>query len=599
MKNKIISLALASLLFTLPGCNEENFLNENPRDEIYAENLLVDYTGFESMIIALQGLMRHEYRRADAIYGSIPVVQHAAFAGGADNSFSNNSSSEMKFLYRPELIRETDADIFGATFTWLYRMVNTANMVIARAENPDVDWGGTTDVEIEANKNEIVAKARFYRAWAYRHLTFAFGPVPLSLEEIDGLTARDDWERNSLEEIRQVMEEDLQFAVDVLPMRFDNNNQVSQAMARHYLGELYLATDRPSDAVTVLRPLVEGSDYQLMTQPFGTDQATPDCPFIDVFMNPTYKNDKNLEVIYYFVNAESQESSAGTSNVYIKSTWKNYYVNDAVLKQACADAPEVTSGALTHPQIFWLVNGGKGAGRLAVTKGSIDLYDYKGQRDVDQRINEPAFVWTIYDKQADGSIVPFLVNGESPVSDELNDAMLDDTRTTIQNYKWPSTRKWDYVQKIETNGESDTHSGDVVYLRLSDTYLLYAEALYKTGNSGEAVTWINRVRNRANAVSITAADLNAGGLDLILDERSRELLAEEERRHTLIRVSQENGGDERALDNYFKRRTRQYNEIAGRDARGMNTYDVPALFPLPQSFIDSNTGYRIEQNPGY
>ncbi len=43
-------------------------------------------------------------------------------------------------------------------------------------------------------------------------------------------------------------------------------------------------------------------------------------------------------------------------------------------------------------------------------------------------------------------------------------------------------------------------------------------------------------------------------MDFILDERSRELLTEEERRHTLVRVCQENGGDERDTNNYFKRR---------------------------------------------
>lgn len=49
----------------------------------------------------------------------------------------------------------------------------------------------------------------------------------------------------------------------------------------------------------------------------------------------------------------------------------------------------------------------------------------------------------------------------------------------------------------------------------------------------------NKVRNRSNAVSITEDDLRIGGMDFILDERSRELLTEEERRHTLVRVCQE------------------------------------------------------------
>ena len=121
----------------------------------------------------------------------------------------------------------------------------------------------------------------------------------------------------------------------------------------------------------------------------------------------------------------------------------------------------------------------------------------------------------------------------------------------------------------------------------------------KTSKNGEAIKWINKVRNRSHAVSISENDLAVGGMDFILDERSRELLSEEERRHTLIRVSQENGGDERAVDNYFKRRMRQLNEIAGRPARGMNDYDTPVLFPIPQNFIESNSGRVLENNPGY
>jgi hypothetical protein len=107
------------------------------------------------------------------------------------------------------------------------------------------------------------------------------------------------------------------------------------------------------------------------------------------------------------------------------------------------------------------------------------------------------------------------------------------------------------------------------------------------------------VRNRSQAISITEDDLVSGGMDLILDERARELFSEEERRETLIRVSQEGGKDERDVNNYFKRRTRQLNEIAGRDARGMNEYETPVLFPIPHEFIESNTGRVLENNPGY
>jgi len=208
-------------------------------------------------------------------------------------------------------------------------------------------------------------------------------------------------------------------------------------------------------------------------------------------------------------------------------------------------------------------------------------------------------VWKIYEKNATGNIVEFLSGGKSPVDTTLTAAMIDDNRTTIQNYKWPTTRKWDYTQTIASRGDADESYNDVSYLRLSDSYLLYAETLFRLGDVGGAVTWINKVRNRANAVSITAADLTTDGIDLILDERSRELLSEEERRHTLVRVSQQNNGDEREINNYFKRRTRKYNEIAGRVVRGMNDAETPILFPLPQDFINSNSGRVLKQNPGY
>ena len=88
-------------------------------------------------------------------------------------------------------------------------------------------------------------------------------------------------------------------------------------------------------------------------------------------------------------------------------------------------------------------------------------------------------------------------------------------------------------------------------------------------------------------------------IDFILDERSRELVAEEERQHTLIRLSWENGGDERKADNIYKTRVRKYNEVCGRAGRGCDDDVTPVLFPIPQDFINSNTGRKIEQNPGY
>ncbi|MBQ8500790.1 MAG: RagB/SusD family nutrient uptake outer membrane protein [Bacteroides sp.] len=587
----IIVLLLAS------SCNEEKFLKEEPRDALYPENLLVDYNGFKSMVTPLYGLMRAEYRRADAMGGSIALCLHAAWGGGVDNAWANNSHSAVKFLYDPREITYTDLDIWNNIFQWCYRIINTANMIITRAEAPGINWGGANDAD--DNKNEVVAEARFFRAWAYRHLTYSFGAVPLSTEEITGLNYRDDWERTPVADIREVMIEDFKFAAENLPLRASNNSKISGAVARHYLGETLLAEGRASEAITELKPLVESNEYQLITERFGENAKNEGCPFIDCFYTPMYA-DGNTEVLLAFLNTETENSAYGTAQVYMTTTYKNYYANDGTIKKTNQDNPdyEKNDGAGTYAQVFWQANGGKGAGRVVPSRGALRLYNYKDMGEQDDRVSDHAMVWSINDVDATGKVSKvYEINGTQLIDTTVNAKM--QTSASIKKYNWPTTRKWNYTPPILANAANDGHYADIVYLRLADSYLLYAEALYKNDQADKAIIWINKVRNRSNAVSISEADLTAGGMDFILDERSRELLTEEERRHTLIRVCQENGGDERDTDNYFKRRMRELNEIAGTEARGMHDYDTPVLFPLPQSFIDSNIGNPLENNPGY
>ena len=162
-------------------------------------------------------------------------------------------------------------------------------------------------------------------------------------------------------------------------------------------------------------------------------------------------------------------------------------------------------------------------------KGPHEQIIVEPARRQDDRVSDYAVVWTINEKGADGKTTEFLNNGKMVVDTTVTAAMMDDNKTTIKKYNWPTTRKWDYVAPLLANGDKDGCYQDIVYLRLADTYLLYAEALLKNNQAGEAIKWINKVRNRSNAVSITEAELTAGGVDFILDERSRELLSEEER----------------------------------------------------------------------
>ncbi len=619
-KISIIILSVAAALTLSTSCSDD-FLIENPKDEMYANNLLVDYTGFYSMISAQRGLMRNEHARP----GGSSLSTQSAFNAGCDLYFGNQRSENGRWYNWPNYLKmDTEASFIRDMFSELYTIINVSNMIINRAENDEsVDWEGGNKEADEANKTSIIAQAKFFRAWAYRHLSYEWGDVPLSLEEVTGSNYRTDWDRTPLADVRAAIIADLEYCVEHLEWRTDGNNtKPNRAIAATYLGEMYMATKQNDKAVEILRRVCEESPYHLMTSRFGVNAENPGNCFIDLFRSPLYSQG-NEEVLYSFLNAESSTYPYGsTDNSRARAMWKNYAYNLSVVPATLC--PGYTSNA----QIFYTLNGGYGNGRITPSVGCLNLYDYDGQMEKDIRFDEHSMTRHIYYLDANGKQYEILnQDGTCPIAIVTTTAMFSTSEGTIKNYFLPSTKKYDYVHSILEKADASGDYQDIAYLRLADTYLLYAEALYRTGNAGGAAEWINKIRRRAGVTEVPASVVD---LDFILDERARELLCEGQRRHTLIRFSQLNDacdGDVRALDNFFKRRTRELNEVCGQSegeikianyssgttmskstrvdkemvcvSHGFDQYDTPVLFPIPKTFIDSNTKIKVAQNPGY
>lgn len=125
---------------------------------------------------------------------------------------------------------------------------------------------------------------------------------------------------------------------------------------------------------------------------------------------------------------------------------------------------------------------------------------------------------------------------------------------------------------------------DFPVFRLADAYLMRAEALYNLGNTADAVTDINVIRERAYGNTdgnITSASLTS---EYILDERAREFYYEGQRRTDLIRFGQYTNGS-------------YHWQWKGGVFEGISTSTHYNLFPIPGDEISANP--NIEQNPGY
>lgn len=122
---------------------------------------------------------------------------------------------------------------------------------------------------------------------------------------------------------------------------------------------------------------------------------------------------------------------------------------------------------------------------------------------------------------------------------------------------------------------------DLPMYRLADIYLMYAEAVVRGGggNMATAVGYVNALRTRANASSISVLNL-----DFILDERSRELSWEMTRRTDLIRFGK------------FTSSAYLW-PWKGNVKDGVAVGEYRNLFPIPNNDLVVNP--NLKQNPGY
>jgi hypothetical protein len=120
---------------------------------------------------------------------------------------------------------------------------------------------------------------------------------------------------------------------------------------------------------------------------------------------------------------------------------------------------------------------------------------------------------------------------------------------------------------------------DLPLIRLAEIYLIYGEACLGVNTKEAALPYLNQLRTRAGASSITTYDA-----DWLLSERARELMWESHRRSDLIRHGKFNSGTF-----LWKYKGEAY------DGQGFEAYK--SIFAIPASELASNT--NLIQNPGY
>src|SRR6218665_330931 len=558
-KNLVLSTYILLFFSLMSGC-KKGFLNEEPKAIIAPDNLYVDKAGFEAGLYGLYYLVRSERM---GINGGYNDIASTAAIIGVDNAYSlypAGGAAESVFNDFGTRLNSTSAYITNL-WAWLYKTINAANTIIDRSENADINWSDT-------EKGQIVGEARLIRAWAYRHLSYLYGPVPLTLHESSGGNIRTDWERAPVAEVRKAMEEDWLFAeANMAPLPV-LEGRASSMVASHYLAELYLAMGENQKAKEKAMLVVNNVNYKLITQRYGVQATKGGTAFTDMFIDGnSNRAEGNTEVLWTFQN--EYLSTGGEVNI-MRRWWVNRYNTIKVNNKT--------------PVTYSKENGGRGIGRFGATKYAFNVYGPGDERNSGYAFR---YYWIMNNKAS-------LPSGSKPVatcaSPGYSGSQLGDTvflsvdcdepapsAATAQN--WPNTRKWHWAPDDLNDIENASGYNDQIYLRLAETYLLLAEAQYKSGDADGAAASINALRNRAHATPVEPGEIT---IDYILDERSRELFSEEHRRYTLLRTG-----------TWFSR-TKQYNLYSGKLIALRDS-----LLPIPQAVIDANLTKVMPQNGGY
>ncbi len=183
--------------------------------------------------------------------------------------------------------------------------------------------------------------------------------------------------------------------------------------------------------------------------------------------------------------------------------------------------------------------------------------------------------------------------------DFVNNNYPNDTRQTIMlrsNLKDEEALKkaWG-LNKVFVNkypgreGSNDMRVNNIRILRLSETYLIAAEAAAKTGDTSNAAKYLNPIVKRGNP---NTAEVSAPSVDRILEERRIEFVGEGHRFFDLMR-------NNKKVFRYESEADRGWHLALNAESRSFDITYHRVLLPIPEHEINANSIIAKEQNPGY
>lgn len=599
MKHKIfITLAAAGALLTSCSLDEDN------RSNVPTDKEWTTAEGYAKLINNCYfDLIRIVYGQAEDTFISMSEM-------GTDIWQDTGCGGGWQQMSRYDGLGASTGQQLEA-YAGFYATLNSCNAAVQYAEKVQ----GLSRQEVDA----MVAEARFLRAHSLFNIVEYFGGKYLAKESTESPLAV--LPCSSVNDFYDVILEDLEFAMNNLPVRQEITGRVIRAAAYHLYAKACLTYSTYTDGLAGAAPLSESDSRELLTKAknaadyliqhageLGVDLYDETA---DVFADANNKSNKEA----LFVVTHSSITAYNPRGNYFNRAWKHF---DAFSFN--------TSGIYlggVQPSYVTEVNGisvprqAKGNCYFEPSWYYLNLYADRNDTRYDAYFKDTYYVnnategnvykWTKEDAQRYGL-------SESRVGNTAYDIMLGDTAIYLTRDKMTQTQREacryavyniedNYADKANpkkffpnlskfdnptlyagSNASKPYSSADNIIYRLAETYLLSAEIYWRLGDNNTAAQRVNVIRNRACAghngsLNIAASDITQ---DYLLDEYAREMGGEWQRWTTLKRF--------RALEQRIAKCNPQITKF---------DKNIHYLRPVPIHellLIDNADEY---QNPGY
>lgn len=250
---KKILLGLSLLLFM--GACSDDFVEVTPPYAINSETFFEAPEDYENALVGAYDLLQATY--TNAILGEI--ASQDINAGGESPTDVIGWQQVDRMIHTP--INDNLRDVWNFNFAGVQR----ASFIIQNEDN--IDFEG---------KDQIIAEARFLRAFFNFELSKWFGPIPIKPGGQFELGEEVAIPRSSMSDVYRLIESDLETAIENLSVMSVEPGRVNQMAARALLGKMYLYEENFDAAATQLEEVINSGQYHL----YGTQG---DEDFADLF----------------------------------------------------------------------------------------------------------------------------------------------------------------------------------------------------------------------------------------------------------------------------------------------------------------------------